>query len=370
MTALSSTQTQPSAAHNEATPSLQTARPMQLSDKLLQTGLLPDRLIRWGIRQMLAQKLQEHQRPSIEDEQAKLMAFVSELNQSPLAIETQAANAQHYEVPAAFFQHTLGAHLKYSCALWQPGCVNLDQAEAAMLSLYAKRAELENGQRILELGCGWGSLSLWMAKQFPASQIVTVSNSASQKAFIDAQAQVHGLANLEVITANIIDFEATGHFDRIVSIEMMEHLKNYGLLFERIQRWLTPQGKLFVHIFTHRRFAYHYDDSDASDWLTRHFFSGGTMPSADLFHYFQRHLTLEAQWAVNGTHYEKTANAWLANMDRNRTLVKPILGDIYGSDQANTWWHYWRIFFMACAELWGYQGGNEWFVSHYRFSAK
>ncbi|MEB3245437.1 MAG: cyclopropane-fatty-acyl-phospholipid synthase family protein [Vampirovibrionales bacterium] len=356
---------------------MQVAQPKQWIDHVLQMGILPDAVIRWGIRQQLADKLRAYVQPDerftgspIEIEQQKLMAFIDDLKQSPLAIETDAANAQHYEVPAEFYAHVLGPHYKYSSALWQPGCTRLADAEQAMLACYLERAQLKDGQRILELGCGWGSLSLYMAQQLPNAQIVAMSNSSSQREFIQAQAQARGLNNLTVMTANITAFEPPGTFDRIVSVEMMEHLKNYDMMFNRLARWLNPLGKVFIHIFTHRAHAYHYEDTDGTDWLTRHFFAGGTMPSASLFHYFQQDLRLEAQWAVSGTHYEKTANAWLKNMDANRAKIMPILVNVYGPTQAKTWWHYWRIFMMACAELWGYQAGEQWQVSHYRFVAR
>jgi cyclopropane-fatty-acyl-phospholipid synthase len=349
-------------------------------DTLLERGALPDPVVRWGIRRLLNAKHTSLQAGHVEAAQHGLNAFIADLLASPIAIETDAANEQHYEVPAAFFDQVLGPRRKYSSGLWQPGCKSLAQAEEAMLALYAERAQLQDGQRMLDLGCGWGSLSLWLAEKYPNSQITGLSNSRSQRQHIMALAEQKGLTNLTIWTGNIVHFEpdmATQDFipfDRIVSIEMMEHMKNYALLFDKLSRWLTPEGKLFVHIFTHRDMPYHFEDQGPHDWMTRYFFSGGTMPSHNLLLHFQSHLTLEAQWAVNGTHYEKTANAWLANMDANRASIWPLLEATYGQRDARRWWNYWRIFFMACAELWGFNDGigkgNAWLVSHYRFARK
>jgi cyclopropane-fatty-acyl-phospholipid synthase len=340
----------------------------------LESDLFPDWLIRLGIRRLLDQKTQAETEPDVERQQERLMRFVEELKASPIAIEEKAANEQHYEVPSDFFLYALGPRLKYSCAQWNPGTQTLAEAEETMLSLYGERAQVEDGMTILDLGCGWGSLSLWLAEKYPNARITGLSNSRTQKAFIDSQAQARGFTNLTIRTENINTFEPQdeflGQFDRILSIEMMEHMKNYQKLFAKIAPWLKPDGKLFVHIFTHQRFAYHYEDTDGTDWLTRYFFTGGTMPSADLFHYFQDDLLLERQWAVNGQHYEKTANAWVENMYRHRDKIMPILANTYGEHQAKKWWVYWKVFFLACAELWGYQNGNQWQVSHYRFTRR
>ncbi len=337
----------------------------------LETDRFPDWLIRKGIRHLLRQKLQGERESDVTLQQEKRMRFVRELQASPIAIEEKAANEQHYEVPSEFFLHALGPRLKYSCALWMPATRTLAEAEENMLALYGQRAQVEDGMTLLDLGCGWGSLSLWLAEQYPNATIIGLSNSRAQKAFIDEQALARGLRNLTIHTENIATFEADStfmqRFDRILSIEMMEHMKNYQKLFAKIAPWLKGDGKLFVHIFTHKEFAYHYEDTDGTDWLTRYFFTGGTMPSADLFHYFQEDLILEEQWAVNGQHYEKTANAWVENMYRERSHIMPILANTYGADQAKKWWVYWKVFFLACAELWGYENGNQWQVSHYLF---
>ncbi len=335
--------------------------------RLLETNLIPDFMIRAGIRGMLKQKLNTESAGDWEAQQAKVQAFVNELKRSPIAIETAAANTQHYEVPTEFFRLVLGPRLKYSCAYWRSDTPDLKAAEEVMLKLCCERAQLQNGMRILELGCGWGSLSLWMAEQYPDSSIVGVSNSSTQKAWIDAQAQARGLRNLEIITADMVHFDTDREFDRVVSVEMFEHMKNYELLMEKVSRWLAPQGQLFVHIFTHHTFAYHYEDTDGTDWMTRYFFTGGTMPSNHLLLYFQKHMLIDEHWVVNGQHYEKTANAWVDNMYRHRAQIETILADTYGAEQVTKWWVYWKVFFLACAELWGYQHGQQWFVSHYRF---
>lgn len=336
-------------------------------DHFLERDLLPDWLIRIGIRRLLRERLVKEKASSLESQCVRMQAMIEELKEMPIAIQTAAANEQHYEVPTAFFQLCLGKNLKYSSGLWEGSVVGLDEAEEKMLSLSCERAMLEDGIDILELGCGWGSLSLWMARRYPNSTITAVSNSAVQKRHIDEECKRTGLQNLTVLTCDMNDLDLSQQFDRVVSVEMFEHMKNYERLLGRISGWLKPGGALFVHIFTHREFAYHFVDADDSDWMSRYFFTGGMMPSDDLLIHFQKDLELTRHWRVSGKNYQKTAEAWLDNMDSHKNEIQKIFSAVYGEKQVIRWWVYWRVFFMACAELWGYRKGEEWMVSHYLF---
>lgn len=323
-------------------------------------GYVPDSLIRWGIRRLCAERLRQQSAsgPTVQE-------FADMMRSSPVAPVPEKANQQHYEVPPEFFEAALGSRLKYSCCEWNEGTTDLDQAEEAALACTCERAELENGQEILELGCGWGSLSLWMAEQFPDSKILAVSNSAPQRQFIEGRAVERGLSNLRVVTCDMNDFSTTHKFDRVVSVEMFEHMRNYEILLGRIAGWLNSNGKLFVHIFCHQKYGYPFETNDSADWMAQHFFTGGIMPNFKVFEQFQEDMKTSTSWSWHGTHYEKTANAWLANMDASRDKLMPILESTYGREVAQMWFQRWRIFFMACAELWGYDDGREWFVGHY-----
>jgi cyclopropane-fatty-acyl-phospholipid synthase len=331
-------------------------------DLLLEKGLLPDALLRTGIRRLLAERIREEQ---VRYDEA---AYVADLKTRPIAEQTAAANTQHYEVPTAFYQHCLGRRLKYSGCLYPTGTESLDEAEEQMLALYVERGGFTNGQNILELGCGWGSLTLYLAAKFPRSRITGVSNSRTQKLHIDAEAQRRGLRNVTILTCDMNVFDtAPGQFDRVVSIEMFEHMKNYQRLLANIARWLKPGGRLFVHIFTHARFSYHFVPRDRTDWMARHFFTGGQMPAHDLLRNFQDDLRLLLDWKVPGTHYQQTAEHWLRNMDAHEKEIRPLLAETYGASEVTKWWSYWRTFYLSCAELWGYREGTEWLVSHYLF---
>ena len=330
-------------------------------------GLVPDYAIRAGIRRLLDQRLKDIHVDDCEDAMAMEERFIRHMNEAPVALVPELANAQHYEVPAAFFAHALGAHRKYSSCFWAQETKTLDEAERLALSLTCERAQLEDGQNILELGCGWGSLTLWMAAHYPKSKITAVSNSNSQREYILAEAARRGLNNLCVITSDMNEFKPEGRFDRIVSVEMFEHMRNYQLLFARIHHWLVPRGKFFMHIFCHRSTPYAFEVVGEDDWMSQHFFSGGIMPSDDLPLRFQEKIKLVHHWRWDGTHYEKTANAWLQNMDEKSSQITPILIETYGAEKAEIWRQRWRIFFMSCAELFGYRDGQEWWVSHYLF---
>jgi cyclopropane-fatty-acyl-phospholipid synthase len=291
--------------------------------------------------------------------------FAAEMARRPIAEHAQTANDQHYELPAEFFLAALGPQLKYSCALYEEGVTDLADAEERALLATAARAELRDGQQILELGCGWGSLSLWMARALPGARITAVSNSRSQGRFIRDQARAQGLSNLSVITADMNHFEAGAVYDRIVSVEMFEHMSNWRDLLARARGWLKPEGRMFVHVFTHRDTPYRFDLDDEADWIGRHFFSGGLMPSHGLMGQFPDLFEVEADWRWSGRHYQRTALDWLANFDRNATVVRPILERVYGADAA-LWRRRWRLFFLATAGLFGHRNGEEWGVSHYR----
>ena len=344
---------------------------MKATLDVVERGWVPDIAVRAGIRELVRRR-----RKSLQVDVPQLevnAAFADQLRQSPVAVATQAANQQHYEVPAGFFEKVLGPHLKYSCCYYPMGNESLAEAEAEMLKLTCQRADLVDGQNILELGCGWGSLTLWMAAHYPQSQIIAVSNSHSQRQHIEHRCHSLGLTNVQVITADANNLAAHSHeliaagaFDRVVSVEMFEHMRNWPALLARIANWLTPEGRLFLHVFCHRDYPYLYEDRGPSDWMARHFFTGGMMPSDDLLLQFQDDMQVEQRWSVNGGHYERTANQWLENLDQQRDYVLPILAATYGQDEAQRWVQRWRLFFMGCAGTFGHRKGQEWRVAHYR----
>ena len=292
-------------------------------------------------------------------------AFAADMVARPIAEHTAAANDQHYELPAAFFERVLGPNLKYSCCLYPTGRESLEQAELLALAETCAHADLKDGQEILELGCGWGSLSLYMAEHYPNARILSVSNSASQRQFIEARARAKGLTNLTIATADMNVFSTDRRFDRVVSVEMFEHMANWRGLLSRVRGWLKPDGALFIHVFSHRSTPYRFDASDPADWIGQHFFTGGLMPSHGLMGEFGDLFTLEQDWRWSGEHYARTADHWLERFDQHAGEIMPVLREVYGAD-AKLWARRWRLFFLATAGLFGHDGGREWGVSHYR----
>ena len=335
--------------------------------KLAEKGILPDGLICVGIRSICRERLRWAQAIGPESVEVYHQEWVDKLSESPIALVPEKANEQHYEVPPAFFEQVLGKHLKYSSGYWPIGVETLDESETAMLEMTCQRSELEDGMDILELGCGWGSLTCFMAARMPNAKIMAVSNSNDQRKYIEQRCEQNGYGNVTVITADMNDFTTSEVFDRVVSVEMFEHMRNYDELLRRISNYLKVDGKLFVHIFSHESLVYPFEDNGPSDWMGREFFSGGQMPSHRLLLHFQNDLKIEKVWRVSGTHYGKTSWAWLRNMDQNETAILKIFSSTYGPENAKVWWQRWRIFFMSCAELFSMNRGKEWGISHYLF---
>ncbi len=336
---------------------------MSLAIELAERRVVPDPLVRVGMRRLLSQRLRDERANDARRQGQGVQAFVREMESEPVAVATLDANEQHYELPAEFFAAVLGPNLKYSSCLWTDGADTLAEAEERMLTLSCERAGIEDGMDVLDLGCGWGSLSLWIARNFPKCRTLAVSNSRSQAAFIHQRCASEGYSGVEVVTADMNDFSTDRRFDRVVSVEMFEHMRNWAKLFERVAGWLRPDGAFFQHVFCHQRYAYLYSDDGAGDWMARHFFTGGIMPSVNLPRRFGHHLEVVDQWRVSGIHYSRTLEAWLGAMDQNRAELLPLFSETYGTD-ARRWFARWRMFFMACSELFRYRGGSEWFVAH------
>ena len=337
--------------------------------ELAEKGIIPDYFIRQGIVRNCENRLNNENVSNTEKVSSKKQSWIQQMKESPIALVPEKANEQHYEVPPAFFENVLGKHLKYSSGYWPDGVNSLDESEESMLELSFERAQLVDGDSILELGCGWGSLTCYMASKLPNSKITAVSNSKDQKEHILNRCKNQGLDNIEVITADMNDFETENKYDRVVSIEMFEHMRNYKKLLSKISSWLHDDGKLFIHIFTHQSVVYPFENQGEADWMAREFFSGGMMPSHDLLLHFQDDLIIEDIWRMSGTHYEKTSLAWVNKMDANKDIVMKIFSETYGDD-AKLWFQRWRIFFMSCEKLFGYNNGSDWGVSHYRFSKR
>ncbi len=343
---------------------------MKTSLALAEKGLIPRPLIRKGIRNLLQKRLQEQNARFGEDPEREMQKWVQHMRQAPIALVPEAANEQHYEVPPEFFELVLGPNRKYSSGYYPNPDTSLGEAEQAMLALTCERAALRNGQDILELGCGWGSLTLFMAQRFPGSQITAVSNSAPQRQTILERAKAQGLTNVEVLTADMNTFEAPGTYDRVVSVEMFEHMRNWEALLGKVDTWLRPEGRVFLHVFAHQRFAYPFEVKSDSDWMSQHFFSGGMMPSHDLLDHLDTPFEVDERWAVSGEHYARTSEDWAKNTDRHRAEIIELFEKTYGKGQGRRWLHRWRIFFLSCAELFGWDKGQEWIVSHQRLRRK
>jgi cyclopropane-fatty-acyl-phospholipid synthase len=325
---------------------------------------LPDLLIRAAIARLCSRTATRLANGNAETD----AAFARAMATRAIAENTAEANAQHYEVPAEFFALVLGPNRKYSSCFYKQPASTLQEAEEEALRQTIEHADLADGQAVLELGCGWGALSLAMAARFPHAEIWAVSNSRSQREYIEAEAASRGLNNLRVVTRDMNQFDPQRQFDRIVSVEMFEHMMNWRELLTRSRGWLVPDGRLFMHIFSHRAGTYLFDRADKDDWIAQHFFTGGVMPSHHLIRQYADLLEVEREWRWSGTHYQRTAIDWLGNFDGNRDQIERVLRPVYG-DELALWMRRWRWFFLATAGLFGYADGSEWGVSHYRMKA-
>jgi len=342
---------------------------LMIADRLLAWNAVPDSILRKIVRARVRRVQSSFDRLAPEDAEARETLLLERLESGPVTVCAEDANRQHYEVPPAFFALTLGPWFKYSCCYWPDGVADLARAEELMLELTAERAGLSDGQSVLDLGCGWGSFALWAAERYPHSRILAFSNSDPQRRHIEQRARQRGLDNLRVATGDVSSFAPAERFDRVVSVEMLEHVRNHKVLFERIAGWLSPSGLFFAHVFCHRKHLYAYELDGEASWMTEHFFSGGIMPSWDYLTRYGESLSLVDRWQVEGSHYAKTLRAWLVNLDRSRNDVLPVLRHTYGPEQARLWLAYWRIFFIACEETFALDEGRSYFVGHYLFEA-
>ena len=331
---------------------------------LISRGLIPDSLLRRGVRGQGKQRLGMMKNSDLKKDYE---LFLKEASSGEIAVHTDDANNQHYEVDSEFFQYCLGKNLKYSSCYWNDDTSSLDEAEEIMLDLYCERAEIKDGMTILDVGCGWGSLSLYLAQKYPKSKITGVSNSNSQRKFIEELAYERGLQNLKIITEDINSFDTKEKFDRVISIEMFEHTKNSKKLMDSINKWLNSDGLFFMHVFAHKDNPYYFDTEQKNAWMAKYFFTGGMMPNHDLFKDLKSDLNYQKSWMLSGTHYEKTSNAWLEKMDLNKTKILELFRKKNSNSIAKKKFHFWRLFFIACAEIFGYDGGSEWVVSHHLF---
>ena len=325
---------------------------------LAESGFIPDALIKIAARYISNRRLNEQSDDENKDK------IISVLSRGVVAEKTHNANEQHYEVPPEFFNYVLGTNLKYSCSLFDDAD-SLDDAEESMLKLYIDRADIKDGHEVLDLGCGWGSFSLYVAERYPDINITSVSNSSDQIAYIKNEAHEKGLSNIKAFRMDVNNLELNKKFDRIVSIEMFEHLRNYKLILNYLNHALKPDGKLFIHIFCHKKLTYLYEMKNNFDWMTKYFFQGGIMPSKDIFQYFEDELEIINQWDINGNHYSKTCKAWLNNHYKNKKKILDIFEKHY--DEPKIWFNRWRIFFLSCEAFFALNNGREYFVAHYLF---